>query len=234
MPPASGPSQRAGGAAPPPLALAPGAGWRQEFPGQERQLGVLRRRLAALLPPCPARDDLIAVANEFACNAVRHTRSGEGGRFTVEVTWHGAVVRVAVTDSAQRPGRPRLTSPTASTAAGCCSCGNCRCGGTSAATSADGGSGPTSAGSAPPARRPWPRPASQRPGPVTARPRWPPLRRRARLAGACHPGLAGAGRQGRTAERASVESLRPETENGARTGRPGVPAARCPATGPRR
>jgi len=72
---------------------------------------VLRRRLTALLPSCPARDDVIAVANELACNAVRHTLSGQGGRFTVEVTWHGAAVQVAVTDSGAATGPAEIDEP---------------------------------------------------------------------------------------------------------------------------
>ncbi len=104
MPPAGAP-QRASSATP---ALAPGACWRREFPGQEQQLGVLRRWLASLLPPCPARDDVITVADELSSNAILHTRSGHGGRFTIEVTWHGAVVRVAVADSGA-PAGPRET-----------------------------------------------------------------------------------------------------------------------------
>ena len=99
MPPASGAPERASGATPASPTLVPGECWRREFPGDERQLGVLRRWLASLLPPCPARDDVVTVANELSSNAIRHTLSGQGGRFTVDVTWYGAVVRVAVADS---------------------------------------------------------------------------------------------------------------------------------------
>ena len=81
--------------------------WRQVFPGEERQLGTVRRWLMALLPDCPARDDVISVATELASNAVRYTASGQGGRFGVEITRHPAVVRVAVADSGG-PGEPRV------------------------------------------------------------------------------------------------------------------------------
>jgi hypothetical protein len=64
-----------------------------------RQLGVLRQWLTSLLPECPARDDLVTVANELASNAIKHTASGPGGRFAVEVTCYGPVVRIAVADS---------------------------------------------------------------------------------------------------------------------------------------
>ena len=36
---------------------AEGLRWRRAFPGEERQLSLLRRWIASLLPECPARDD---------------------------------------------------------------------------------------------------------------------------------------------------------------------------------
>jgi anti-sigma regulatory factor (Ser/Thr protein kinase) len=82
--------------------------WRQIFPGEERQLGPLRRWLALLLPERPARDDVISVATELASNAIKHTASGRGGWFTVEVTQQGpSAVRVAVADSGA-PDGPRV------------------------------------------------------------------------------------------------------------------------------
>jgi Histidine kinase-like ATPase domain len=49
-----------------------------------------------------------SVADELASNAIRHTRSGQGGQFTVEITRHGPLLRVTVTDDGA-PGAPRLT-----------------------------------------------------------------------------------------------------------------------------
>ena len=88
---------------------APGSGlrWRRVFPGEERQLGVLRRWLASLLPDCPARDDVTSVATELGSNALVHTASGQGGWFTVEITWHKSAVRVAVADCGA-PAGPRV------------------------------------------------------------------------------------------------------------------------------
>ena len=103
MPAASGSPERASGETP---ALVPGACWRREFPGEERQLGVLRRWLATLLPDCPARDDVTLAATELGTNALVHTASGHGGWFAVQITWHPAVVRVAVADCGA-PGGPR-------------------------------------------------------------------------------------------------------------------------------
>lgn len=67
----------------------------------------MRRWLESVLPPCPARDDVMSVAGEFAANAVRHTASGRGGKFAVEVTWQPGVVRVTVADGGA-PGEPRV------------------------------------------------------------------------------------------------------------------------------
>ncbi len=75
------------------------------FPGEARQLSVLRRWLESLLPDCPARDDVACVATELGANAVRHTASGHGGWFAVEIAWQQSSVRVAVVDggAAQAP-----------------------------------------------------------------------------------------------------------------------------------
>ena len=84
-----------------------GMRWRRMFRGEERQLGAMRRWLASLLPAVPARDDVILVATELASNAICHTASGSGGRFTVEITWWQSVVRVGVTDCGG-PEQPRV------------------------------------------------------------------------------------------------------------------------------
>jgi serine/threonine-protein kinase RsbW len=87
---------------------APTGSWRRTFPGEPRQLGELRRWIASLLPPRPPRDNVTSVADELASNAIRHTRSGnDGGQFTVEITRHGLLVRVTVTDDGA-PSRPQL------------------------------------------------------------------------------------------------------------------------------
>jgi len=81
--------------------------WRQVFAGEERQLRYLRRWLASLLPPCEARDDVVSIATELGSNAIRHTASGRGGSFTVEITSSQHVVRVAVADGGGPTG-PRV------------------------------------------------------------------------------------------------------------------------------
>ena len=72
--------------------------WRRVFPGDGRELSVLRRWLESLLPDCPARGDVASAATELGANAIRHTASGHGGSFTVEIIWHQQAVRVAVAD----------------------------------------------------------------------------------------------------------------------------------------
>ena len=90
-----------------PRDLVPGTRWRRVFPGEERQLGEIRRWLASLLPDGPARDDLAVVATELGANAIRHTASGQDGWLVVEITWYGPVVRVTVGDNGG-PSEPRV------------------------------------------------------------------------------------------------------------------------------
>jgi len=50
----------------------------------------------------------MSVAVELGTNAVRHTASGSGGQFVVEVTWSLQMTRVAVYDDGS-PNSPRVT-----------------------------------------------------------------------------------------------------------------------------
>ena len=92
---------------PAPLPLAPPRQWRRVFPGHNRELAVLRQWLSSLLPPCPARGDVLSVATELSSNAIAHTASGHGGWFTVEITWHDSAVQVTVADGGS-PAEPHL------------------------------------------------------------------------------------------------------------------------------
>lgn len=87
--------------------LAPELRWRRVFPGEAAQIGELRKWLAEMLPECGARDDVVAVAVELATNAVRHTGSGRGGLFAVEIGWYMRAVRATVADQGA-PSGPRL------------------------------------------------------------------------------------------------------------------------------
>ena len=104
---ASGSRDQGTGPSGAPAASLPGMRWRRVFPGEERQLSALRRWLESLLPDCAARQDVASVATELGTNAIRHTASGQGGWFVVEITWHQPAVRVAVTDYGS-PGEPRV------------------------------------------------------------------------------------------------------------------------------
>jgi len=93
-----------------PLAAFPAVHrWCRTFPGEERQLGMVRRWLASLLPECPARDDVALVVTELAANAVQHTASGRGGEFAVDVAVSQVMARVCVTDGGSPEG-PRVVA----------------------------------------------------------------------------------------------------------------------------
>jgi serine/threonine-protein kinase RsbW len=92
-----------------PAALGSGLQWRRVFPGEERQLGLVRRWLESLLPDYPQREDVAVVATELCTNAIQHTLSGRGGWFAVEVTWHNSMVRVAVADGGAS-GAPQVVN----------------------------------------------------------------------------------------------------------------------------
>lgn len=97
---------------------APALRWRQAFPGDNAQIGVLRRWLESLLPSCPARDDLVSVAVELSTNAIRHTASGNGGQFAVEVTWSVQMARVVVYDGGAPDGPRVIEDPLGETGRG--------------------------------------------------------------------------------------------------------------------
>ena len=82
--------------------------WRRSFPGQSAELRHVRRWLASFLPAGPGREDVLSIAVELATNAVRHTATGSGGQFTVQVSWCAppGTVRISVADNGA-PHGPR-------------------------------------------------------------------------------------------------------------------------------
>jgi anti-sigma regulatory factor (Ser/Thr protein kinase) len=84
-----------------------GVQFRRLFPGEECQLRVVRRWLAASLPGCPVLDELVSIATELGSNAIKHSATGGDGKFTVEVTHAASGVQVAVTDDGG-PGEPQV------------------------------------------------------------------------------------------------------------------------------
>jgi serine/threonine-protein kinase RsbW len=111
MPTSSGPYEQPGSWNSPPAPLGRDWRWRRIFPGHQRELSELRRWLKSLLPDCPARDDVLCVANELATNAIQHTASGRDGVFAVEVAWLGPDVRVAVADGGAPDGPRAIDDP---------------------------------------------------------------------------------------------------------------------------
>ena len=81
------------------------------FRGTPASVPEARRFVAGLLAGCPAREVLMTCVSELCANAIRHTASGRGGAFIVEVARpRDGVARVAVTDdggpSVPEPGAP--------------------------------------------------------------------------------------------------------------------------------
>lgn len=94
-----------------PVESAPDMRWVRAFTGTKAQVAEVRRFVSCLLDGCPACDALITCVSELAANAVVHTASGAGGRFTVEVSRPcNGVARVAVTD-AGGPTEPAAGAP---------------------------------------------------------------------------------------------------------------------------
>ena len=58
---------------------SPGRGWERTYPGTENQLANVRAGLRPLLRECPMADDVLLIMHELAANAVRHSKSREGG-----------------------------------------------------------------------------------------------------------------------------------------------------------
>jgi serine/threonine-protein kinase RsbW len=83
--------------------------WVRTFRGTPASVPEARRFVGELLLGCPARETLMTCVSELCANAIRHTASGSGGVFIVEVARpQDGVARVAVTDdggpSVPRPG----------------------------------------------------------------------------------------------------------------------------------
>lgn len=80
-------------------------------PGLPESVPVLRAAVrAAISLVAPAATDAAElVCSELACNAVRHTRSGEPGQtMTLRVYDEGQTVRLALTDRGTAAGGPRI------------------------------------------------------------------------------------------------------------------------------
>jgi anti-sigma regulatory factor (Ser/Thr protein kinase) len=79
---------------------ATAAAWRFQgtYSADPAQVGHARRALVQALDGHPAADDAALIASEFATNAVLHSASGHGGKFTLCVQIHDAYVWIGVGD----------------------------------------------------------------------------------------------------------------------------------------
>ncbi len=68
------------------------------FAGSSDQVRHARDFVRRVLDECPVADDATLLASELATNAIQHTASGLGGKFTVTVYRTHTWVRVEVTD----------------------------------------------------------------------------------------------------------------------------------------
>jgi serine/threonine-protein kinase RsbW len=82
--------------------------WLRVFPGQTGQVPLARAFVAAALVGCPARETLLTCVSELAANAIKHTASGAGGMFAVEVRRPAPGVALIVVTDAGGPRRPAV------------------------------------------------------------------------------------------------------------------------------
>jgi anti-sigma regulatory factor (Ser/Thr protein kinase) len=87
----------------------------RSYPGQRRQIRLVRATLVVLLEDFPLANDAVLIASELAANAVVHSKTAApGGRFTVRAeVCPGRYVRIEIDDQggpwtghAHEDGRP--------------------------------------------------------------------------------------------------------------------------------
>jgi Histidine kinase-like ATPase domain len=78
----------------------PAARWFQRtYSAEPNQVGWARRALTRVLGDHPFIDDATLIASEFATNAVLHSASRNGGKFTLRLEIHPGYVRIEVEDA---------------------------------------------------------------------------------------------------------------------------------------
>jgi anti-sigma regulatory factor (Ser/Thr protein kinase) len=78
----------------------PTARWFQRtYSAEPAQVGWARRALMHALGDHPFVDDATLIASEFATNAILHSASRDGGKFTLRAEIHPGYVRVEVEDA---------------------------------------------------------------------------------------------------------------------------------------
>src|SRR4051794_40566982 len=91
-----------------PDSTVPAMYWRRTFPGRPDQAHVVREFVTALVPDLSRLDEVLLVAGELVANALRHSASGQGGSFTVDVRHAAGCTAVSVTDEGG-PADPVVT-----------------------------------------------------------------------------------------------------------------------------
>jgi anti-sigma regulatory factor (Ser/Thr protein kinase) len=91
-----------------PAVVAPVMYWRAVFPGRPDQAHAVRAFVATLLPEPSRLDEVLLAVGELVANALRHTRSGHGGSFTVDVYHAAGRTEISVTDQGG-PAEPTVT-----------------------------------------------------------------------------------------------------------------------------
>jgi anti-sigma regulatory factor (Ser/Thr protein kinase) len=84
-----------------------GARLRRAFAGQESDLPVMRQWLKSVLSSSAVLGDVLSIATELGANAIKHTASGYGGGFAVELFCTSSCIRVTVSDAGSL-GEPRV------------------------------------------------------------------------------------------------------------------------------
>jgi anti-sigma regulatory factor (Ser/Thr protein kinase) len=77
------------------------------YTAEPAQVGCARRALAQALDGHPSADDATLIASEFATNAVLHSASGHGGKFTLCIEIREAYVWIGVGDAGGPWNPPR-------------------------------------------------------------------------------------------------------------------------------
>ena len=80
------------------LPVAPAMYWRRTFRGRPDQAHEVRAFVATLIPHHPRLDDVLLAAGELVANALRHTKSGQGGLFTVDLFHTDGRTTVSIAD----------------------------------------------------------------------------------------------------------------------------------------
>lgn len=86
---------------------------RRRFPGRQDQVGRARAFVGDVLSGCPQLFEAVLLTSELCANAVRHSRSGDGGTFEVTVCQRPGSLRIEVRDDGS------ASTPVPKAAGGC-------------------------------------------------------------------------------------------------------------------